>query len=570
MHLDFLSLACLRAELVPLEGGRIQQVVQPTERSLALELYAGQRVTLLLDAHPAHARALLQEDKGRRGVERDTPLGLLMRKWVRGGRLRAVRQPPWERILELDIETEEGRSTLVAEIMGRDSNLLLLDEARVIRECVRRADAQTNAYRVTLPGKPYVQPPPLLKPPAPTLGLDGWRRLLATAEADQPLHRLLPRALTAVSPTLARELAARVAGDAEATVGEIGAEALAAAVAALFAPLESGQWAPHVALDEEGSVLAFAPYELTQFERSEPAPSLSDAIRRFFDARMDGDAYAAARQRVAALLADATRRTESTLYALRAQKVDNSEVERLREKGELLLAYNWQVARGASTVEVPDFEGKPRRITLDPTQSAIENAQRLFARYEKKKRAADEVPPRVEEAEQVLAFLQGLGADLQAAEERPEIEAVREALVAAGLSPATARRRGGGGVLRGPRRVLLGDEWVALVGRNSQQNDEVTFRHGSADDLWLHARGVPGSHVILKSAGRPVPPPIVERAAALAAYYSQARASTEVAVDVTERRHVRRLSGARPGLVHYRNEQTLHVRPLDAEAAEEE
>jgi predicted ribosome quality control (RQC) complex YloA/Tae2 family protein len=145
---------------------------------------------------------------------------------------------------------------------------------------------------------------------------------------------------------------------------------------------------------------------------------------------------------------------------------------------------------------------------------------------------------------------------------------VREALIEAGFM-AKKRQRGGGGVVRGPRRVVLGD-WVALVGRNSRQNDEVTFQRAAPDDLWFHARGVPGSHVILKTAGREAPAEVVERAASLAAYYSQARGSRDVAVDLTERRHVRRISGGRPGLVTYRNERTLHVRPLSADEITED
>ncbi|MDQ4075075.1 MAG: NFACT family protein, partial [Chloroflexota bacterium] len=163
MHVDFLTLACLRGDIAQLQDGKIQQVVQTDERSVALELYAGFRTTLLLDVHPNHARALLIEDKARRGVEVPTPLGLLLRKYVRGGRLRGVSQPPWERVLELAIENEEGRSTIVAEIMGRNSNLLLLDEEGIIRECVLRADEEQNPYRVTLPNHPYIPPPPLTK-----------------------------------------------------------------------------------------------------------------------------------------------------------------------------------------------------------------------------------------------------------------------------------------------------------------------------------------------------------------------------------------------------------------------
>lgn len=559
MHVDYLTLACLKHDLERFRDARIQGLLFTDESTLAMELYAGTRATLLVDVSARHARAHLQEEKARRGLETETPLLLLLRKHVRGGRLRTVTQPPGERILNLEIESETGRCTLVAEIMGRSSNLLLLDEAGTVMECVRRVGASQNSYRVTLPNHPYQLPPPLLKPLPHTLDEAAWRALLAGASADEPLPPLLVRALSGVSPTLARELATRATGNHEATVAEAEPLALLDAADELFAPLDTGRWAPHVALDEEGAVIAFAPYELTQFESYEPAASISEAMQRYLATQLDSDAYAAARRRVAEVLASAQKQVDSLLYQLRSQTVDEREIERLRENGELLLAYQWQVPKRADTAELPDFEGNPRRIPLDPALTAVENAQKYFARYDKKKRAAEEVPPRIEVAEQDAAFLHALATDLHHAEERPEIDAVRETLAASGFIKKK-RRRAGGGVVRGPRRLLLG-EWVALVGRNSQQNDEVTFRLGGTEDLWLHARGVPGSHVILKSAGREVPPEVIEQAAALAAYYSQARGSTEVAVDVTERRHVRRLSGARPGLVSYRNERTLHVKP---------
>ncbi|MBA3531933.1 MAG: NFACT family protein [Ardenticatenales bacterium] len=569
MHVDFMTLACLCHDMAALKDAKIQQVLFTDQKTLGLELYAGFRTWLLLDTDARHARALLQDEKARRGTETESPVGLLLRKYVRGGRLRRVTQPPWERILLLEIENEEGRSTLVAEIMGKSSNLLLLDEAGTIRDCLRRATAQKNEYRTILPNHPYIPPPPLKKRPPPVLNEGDWRMMLTAADQEQALHKLLLRELTGVSPMLAREIVARVTGDPEAPVAEAEAAALLEVVAELFAPLTSGAWEPYIALNEEGEVIAFAPYELTQFESIEPAESISLAMQRYFAARMDTDAYAAARQRVAALLAEARKSVEGLLYQLRSQTIEPAEIEQLRENGELLLAYQWQVPKKADSVELTDYEGNPRRITLDPALSPVENAQRLFTRYDKKKRAAEEIPPRVEAAERDLSFLVALENDVQQAEERPEIEAVREALVAGGFLPSKKRRRGGGGVVRGPRRVLLG-EWVALVGRNSAQNDEVTFRLATSEDIWLHARGVPGSHVILKLAGRQAPPEIIQRAASLAAYYSQARSATDVAVDVTERRHVHRISGARPGLVTYRNERTLHVRPLAAEEIDSE
>ncbi len=569
MHVDFLTLAALRDELKQMRDARVQNAVFTDESSLALELYAGRRATLLIDVNQQHSRAYLLDDKARRGTEIETPLLLLIKKYVKGGRLRNVTQPLGERILQFHFEGEHGPTTLIAEIMGKFSNLLLVDEAGVVLECVRRVTIQQNRFRATLPNHPYEPPPLLQRPLVNTLTEFEWQGILRSAEPDAILHPVLVKVASGVSPTLAREIVARATGHFDAKVSDANALALVDAADALLAPLENGEWLPHIALDEEGAVIAFAPYNLTQFEFSEPVDSISEGMQRYFASKLDTDAYAAVRRRIGELLEAAQKEVDSRLYQLRSQLIDPTEVEILREAGEILLAYQWQVPRGAEVVELPDFSGKTRRITLDPTMTAVDNAKRYFGRYDKKKRAAEELPPLVQTAEQDAAYLTELANDLQAAEERPELDAVREALVAAGFAKGNKRRRATGGVIRGPRRVLLGEVTV-FIGRNAKQNDEVTFRVAGTDDLWFHARGVPGSHVILKTGGRTVSNALLEQAAALAAYYSQARGNTETAVDVTERRNVRRISGARPGLVTYRNERTLYARPRPVEDVEDE
>lgn len=559
MHVDYLTLACLRDDLDTFLGARVQQVVFPDEWSIELELYAGRRAYLLLSAHPQYARMLFVPQKLRRGLDTETPLLLLLRKWVRGARLVDVRQPEWERVLELHFEGEAGACVLIAEIMGRYSNLVLVHDERVL-DALKRIGPDMNRYRVTLPGKPYVPPPPPADKIAPLdLTPDTLARLLANAPADEEVARLLPRWLLGVSPTAAREAVYRATGSADATPHDVEPAALLDALAALYRLPETGAWAPHVALDEEGTVVAFAPYELRHQPRREPVDDISTAMWRYFSARLDTDPYAAARQQVRARIEDALARVERSLDQLREQIVPEEEITRLREAGELLLAYQWQVPRGAREATLPDYEGQPRTITLDPTKTPVENAQAYFERYEKLRRAAEEVPKRIAQFETERAFLQQLLADLELAEDRMEIDAVRDALIEAGFE-TTSRRRKGAPVGR-PLRFEVGG-FPVYVGRNARQNDEVTFKRASGDDLWFHVRGMPGAHVILKNGGRPAPQDVIERVASLAAWYSPARkGGSEVLVDYTERRYVRRVPGAHPGLVTYRNEKTVWAAP---------
>jgi predicted ribosome quality control (RQC) complex YloA/Tae2 family protein len=564
MHVDHLTLACLRDRLDGLLGARVQRVVLPDERSVGLELYAGRRLQLLMAAETQHPRMLLVPQKLRRGVQTAPPLLLLLRKWVRGSRLVNVTQPPWERILTLHFDGEAGHCRLVAELIGRYSNLILVGPDGDVLEAVKHVGPEINRYRVTLPAHPYEPPPqpPNRRRPI-ELTAPEWADILAEAEPDRPLHRVLTSKLFGVSPTAGREVAARAAGDADAVAGEAPADGVERALAELFRPLADGDWAPHVALDKSGDVIAFAPYELRQFERIEPVAEISEAMWRYFEQRLATDAYATARQRVRELIGRARERVEHALEQVRAQRVSQDEVDGLREAGELLLTYQHQVERGAREVTVPGYDGETHTIDLDPELTPVENAQAYFQRYRKTARAAKEIPARIRALEADLAYLRQLDADLTLAESRPEIDAVHEALVEAGWAPRKPKQSSSGMAKR-PRRFDIGD-FPVFIGRNAPQNDQVTFERGDPDDLWLHVRGLPGAHVVVKSGGRSVPEEIVERAAALAAYYSSARESDRVDVDATERRFVRRAPGRRPGMVTYRNERTLYVEPASPE-----
>jgi predicted ribosome quality control (RQC) complex YloA/Tae2 family protein len=567
MYVDYLTLACLRDRLDSLLGAHVQQVLMVDDLSAGIEIYAQQRFQLLMSAHPQHSRMLLVPHKLRRGIETATPLLLLLRKWVRNARLVDVTQPAWERILTLHFDGRAGPCCLIAELIGRYSNLILTGPDGRVLEAAKRIGPDLNRYRVTLPGHPYQPPPvPATRRPPTEVTVDEWATTMAAAPPDEPLYRLLTRRLLGVSPMLAREIAARatgpslnlLTGDPEATVRAVRPQAVVTAIAELFAPVEDksggSSWSPHVAMDEQGHVVAFAPYEPHQFERVEPVADINDAMWRYFQQKLTGDPYATARYQVRTLIGETRARIERALKQLQAQVMDDAAIDGLREAGELLLTYQGQVTRGAREITVPDHTGNPRTITLNPTLTPVENAQAYFHRYRKATRAAEEVSTRISVLAPDLAYLDQLMTDLTLAESRPEIDAVRGALVEAGWArrPRQSTRRQAGGL----RRLELG-EFTVYVGRNARQNEEVTFKHAAPDDLWLHVRGQPGAHVIIKTGGRAVPEDVIQQAARLAAYHSPARGEAHVGVDVTERRFVRRLRGGRPGLVTYRNERTI-------------
>jgi predicted ribosome quality control (RQC) complex YloA/Tae2 family protein len=390
---------------------------------------------------------------------------------------------------------------------------------------------------------------------------EGWADKLIHAPLDEPLHQWLLSQLLGVSRVAARELAVRATGDAAAPVRVCTPQTIAAAVQGLFMPLNDGWWTPHVALDEAGAVIAFTPFEPRQFARIEPAVDISQAMWRFFEGRGMADSYAAAREAVSDLIIDTGRRLENRLSKLRKEEGDEAELADLRIAGELLLMYQNQVPGGAGEVSLLGYDGTPLVVALNPALTPVENAQAYFRRYEKMRRAADHIPGLVEKLKSEQAYLDQLEADLALAESRPEIDAVRDSLAAAGWAPR--RRQKIADQVSEPRRFEVGGFRI-YVGRNSRQNEQITFRRAGPEDLWLHVRGLPGAHVVIRRGRQEVPEDIIKRAASLAAFYSRARGSeSQVAVDVTERRFVRRMRGKHPGMVTYRNERTVWVTGKD-------
>jgi len=568
---DALTMAAVADELrTELVGGRIQQILAVDQWMIGLEVYAHpQRHYLLLSARPEEGgRIHLTQEKLRRGLESPTPLVLRLRKGAEGGHLTEVRQPLHERMLLLNIAGPAGPLVLIAEVMGRLSNIVLIEEDGTILECARHVRAAQNRHRVLLPGYPYAPPPPQQKADPTTLTPAHLSKLLAAADAEQPLWRKLVASLRGISPLLAREAVYRTTGDTESMTAD--AQALLDPLNELLRLPETRAWQPTIGL-RDGSISAYAPYPLLQYPERQPRRSISEAMAEYYLQqrgadhlrREPGSAYAVSKNRVAGLIAAARERQTRKQDALLRAQPSAGMLEGLRHKGELLLAFAQQVSPGQAALVVNLGESEPPvHITLDPTLSPIENAQEYFRRYEKARGAAAAVPGLLADVDEELAFLEQLSTDLALAEDQPGIAAVESALSEAGYLPTPIKKARGPAA--GPLRVQSEEGFVILVGRNSWQNEEVTFRLGAAHDLWLHAQGVPGAHVIIRTEGRDVPAATLQHAARLAARFSAARQNNNVPVDYTVRKNVHRRRGGRPGQVTYKGQRTIVVRPSEA------
>ncbi|MCY4060796.1 MAG: NFACT family protein [Chloroflexi bacterium] len=564
MNLDTFTISALADELsATIAGGRVQDVIDVDSLGIGLEIYANRvRRYLYLSAHALHPRLHLSDAKLRRGLQRPTQLGLLLRRYVEGGRILRVQQPAWERLLEFEIGSQDGTFRLVAELMPRRANLLLLRDGMIL-DCLNRVGPKENRYRLSLPNHEYVPPPPIRGQLDPSTVTEAdIQNLLASAEKDSTqTRRLLPGHILGMSPLLAREIVFRAAGDPNARAADTDASRLFAAFHAVVTPLMARRWRPGI-----GSVHlvpeAISVFPLTHIDWTE-SDTISQAIQGCFGAITGVDAYKEAKKPVQAAIDKTRAKLRAKIVSLRRGLPEDGELQSLKQAGELILAYQYNLSAGQSELRAQyDPEGPELLVSLNPNRSPLENAQDYFRRYEKAKSAAAALPALIAETKLELDFVDQLESDLTGAANWPEIDEVIQILDERGHWQGARRKRIGGG-RQGPLRIVSRDGYVIWVGRNSRQNEKVTFKLANAQDYWLHARDVPGAHVVIRHDGRRISPNLIAEAAAVAAWHSKRRHDSNVKVDYTRVKYVKAIKGAGPGMATYRNENSINVQPRD-------
>jgi predicted ribosome quality control (RQC) complex YloA/Tae2 family protein len=592
---DALTIAAIVDDLAEqFDAARVQRIYQVDPLTVVLQLYTGRAKWLLASADPQAYRIEILDSAPPPDPDLVSPLLLLLRKHVQGGRIVAVSQPPYERIVKITVakpygdETEAGDdppaldgapdqsatyAELIVELMGRRSNVILTNDAGRVYDALKRVTPLMSPARPMLPGKPY-QPPPAQAKGDPFLATA--REILTSSRGStQPLGRWLVSAYLAVSPLLASEVAARAGLDADRSVAELttaDAERLASVLVALYSLLHTGQWEPWLYALESGEVL-FSPIPLVSLPDDEIVHSQAyssileaAAAARAYDSNGEtgrSSRHAVRRARLVQEIDQARERVQQRLRSLNDQVVAAESAEELRVRGEMIYAWLSQIEPGSASFTTPDG----LRIELDPERTLVENAQHYFERYRKAKSADEQLPALVAQAERQLRELDQLRLMADQAASYDEIESIRQewqAWAGSRVGVKASQRRGEARPspsARNPRQLRLPSGDTILVGRTGRQNAVATFEIAGPADLWLHARDMPGAHVILRSPKPQADETALEAAASLAAYYSDGRNSTAVPVDITERRYVRKISGAGPGMVTYRNERTVQAKP---------
>ena len=559
MPLDAIYLSALTAELKEkLVGGRIDKVQQPERDMLLLSLRAkGENLRLLLAAGTGNARVHLTESDFENPAE-PPMFCMLLRKHLVGAHISAVYQPDFERLLIIELEGHDemgfaSQKKLVAEMIGRSANVILVDGEGRIVDCMRRMDFGGDAQRRMLPGMIYRLPPKQEKPPLLETDSAQRKTMIAGSDRQQSLDKWLLSSFAGLSPLVCRELAHRCGGSYD-TLPEL--------LDAFVDSVQAGDLRPTI-LYEEGKPRDFSFMPISQY-----GPSVSCREEESFSKLLDS--FYSQRDR-----AEQQRRRSHQLFKTvrtirdRIQRKLASQTEELRrtedrdevrKTAELVTANIYRIKKGDRTLKCVDYydpECPVIRIALDPLKTPQQNAAALFKEYNKLKAARAHLTGLIEEGERQLDYLNSVLELLSLSETEKDISDIRRELIATGY----LRKQGGSKADRSkgqaPWRFVTDDGFEVLAGRSNVQNDELTTKTGRRTDYWFHTQRLHGSHVILRCNGLEPTELAIAQASAIAAYYSQGREGGKVPVDYTMLRFVRKPSGALPGKVIYTDYKTI-------------
>lgn len=571
MPMDGLTAGFAARELnETLRGGRVDRITQPERDTVVLVIRAGgANHRLLLCASPNNARCHLTMGSFSNPLE-PPAMCMLMRKQLAGARLTEVRQVGGDRVIHVDFDAvnelgDHVLRRLVLEIMGRHSNLLLLDENGKILEAARHVNPEMSRIRQIQPGMAYLPPPVQDRLDPGTLTAEALYARLSAAQEGK-FSRVLAEAVTGLSRTAAEELACRVMQR-----GEEWPEDLRDAcgrLADLFARLPDMADA-RVLYGGDGEAQDVFPflYLSRHTEAQRAYPTLSEALEIFYGSRDARDRMNQKSASMVRMLKGQLERCQRKLAMQEEELASAEKMEEYRRMGEAINANMYLLKKGMAEAVLPDWtdpDGGTITVPLDIRLTPNQNAQKYFKKYQKARSAREIAAQQRDRTLEEADYLEGMLLDVDKCATESELEEIRQELVRTGyMKKVTNRRQQRQLPQSKPCRYISDDGIEILVGRNAVQNDRITLGAGP-DEMWLHAKDMPGSHVIVRREGE-IPLPTLKQAAMLAAWYSKGQRSSLVPVDYTLRRYVKKPSGAAPGKVVYTHQKTAYITPDEGE-----
>ncbi len=574
MSMDGLSLYSAMNELNKrLAGGKIDKIQQTDKEELLLMVRSlGQTYRLLINASAADNRVQLTELK--KQAPSEAPMFcMLLRKRIAGGKIVRFEQERLDRVLKISIETYNDLGdlsvfALYCELMGKHSNIILVNEKGVIVDAIKHVGLGMSSVRFVMPGLEYSAPPAQDKQDPSKASVDDFS--MAMCMVGMSIAKALSNAFFGLSPAVAAQLAARYTDKTECTqLSEAEREELAERLAAFYADMAQGKEKASAVLNALGGTEAVYPFAIAGggIKLYDSIGEALDSLYINSDRREWAKRHGASARKV---LQNNIERCEKKL-ALYADALNSEEqMEKCRLYGELLTANLHSLKSGTDTAAVDNYYADPVEciaIPLDRQLTPGENAQRYYKKYQKLKAARDMAIVQREQTLSELNYLEGQLDNLTKCTAENELSELIEELKDQGyIKQDKSGKKKMKLAASKPMHFVSSTGADIYVGKNNRQNDELTLRFASPNDIWMHAKNIPGSHVIVKGASEQDTATMTE-AALLAAYYSRARGGENVAVDYTPRKYVKKPAGAKPGMVIYTTNKTAYVTPSEEAVA---
>ena len=572
MAFDGVTIANIVYELnQELAGSRLYKIAQPEEDELLLTFKTKDGQKKLFLSADASLPLIYLTAESKPSPMTAPNFCMLLRKHLQNARVIAIRQPGLERIVHMELEhlDEMGdlcRKELIIEIMGKHSNIIFCNSDHMIIDSIKHISAAVSSVREVLPGRPYFVANTQEKAEILCCDYDSFVQIL-TGKA-QSLYKAIYNSFTGISPVLAQELCfeAGVDSDLPTTVIEqTDFRSLYRAVNTLTDRITQGNFTPCIAY-EGGRPIEFAAVPLTIYPEAALTPyeSMSVLLETYYAQK---NAVSRIRQKSADLrrIAQMLLERDVKKYDLQMKQMeDTAKRDTYRIYGELLNTYGYDAKPGARALEALNYyTNEMITIPLDPTLSATENAKRYFDKYGKLKRTFEALEELTVQVKAEIDHLETILSALDIAIREEDLVEIKEEMTQCGYirrkGPVSAKKVK---VTSRPFHYVSSDGYDIYVGKNHSQNDELTFRFATGNDWWFHAKGMPGSHVVVKSKGpEELPDSTFEEAGRLAAYYSKGREQEKVEIDYIQKKHVKKPNGAKPGFVVYYTNYSLMISP---------
>ncbi|MCD8223376.1 MAG: NFACT family protein [Clostridiales bacterium] len=554
-----------------LTGGRISKIAQPEKDELLFTIKNKKETLRLLLSASASLPLAYFTESNKPGPLTAPNFCMLLRKHIGSGRIVSVTQPGLERAITFEIEhlDELGdlcRKQLIIELMGKHSNIIFCKEDGTILDSIKHISAHVSSVREVLPGRAYFLPQTTEKANPLTVTEDVFLALMRGTPA--PLQKALYQKLTGISPVIATELCHLSSLDSDIPAnGHSDAELthLFHMFSLMMEDVRSGHFTPTV-IYRGSEPVEYAAVPLTCLSgdnyTAKTFADISTLLESYY-------AQKAVLTRIRQKSADLRRIVQTALernykkYDLQQKQLaDTEKREKFRVYGELLNTYGYELSGGEKSFTCLNYySGEQIRIPLDSQLSAQENAQKYFNKYNKLKRTFEAMSGQTAETQREIDHLESISAALDIAVREEDLVPIREELMEYGFLRRRAQGQKKPKITSRPYHYRSSDGFDIYVGKNNYQNEEVTFKLADGGDWWFHAKGIPGSHVIVKSGGRELPDRVFEEAGALAAWYSKGRNNEKVEIDYIQRKHVKKAAGGAPGFVIYHTNYSLIATP---------